>query len=84
LDAGQQQTIESIQTRQDLASFIVSLSRQDITAWENQDLPSFLEAMAAWVNDMDGFFRNVQGRSAPDHPSWQLFAQMLLAATAYE
>jgi hypothetical protein len=84
LDTGQHETIESIRTRQDLSSFIVSLSRRDMTAWENQDLPSFLEAMGAWVNDMDGYFRNVQGRSAPDQPSWQLFAQILLAASVYE
>ncbi|WP_442857041.1 DUF7660 family protein [Arthrobacter sp. YN] len=57
--------------------------RQDPEGWENADLESFLEAMSAWTRDMDGYFMN-RGEPVPDVPSWQLFAQMLLAAKIYE
>lgn len=42
--------------------------------WENADLGSFLEALAAVATDWPG--------SA--EPSWSVFAQILITATAYE
>lgn len=51
--------------------------------WENITLPQFLEALAAWTDGMDGYFRN-QGMAEPEQPSWWLIAQMLTAATIYE
>ena len=35
--------------------------------WENRDLPSYLEAIAAWVDDMDGYYRNL-GEDSPTSP----------------
>lgn len=43
-----------------------------------------LEAMAARVTDRDGYFHNIEGHSAPQQPSWRLFAQILAASTMYE
>jgi len=77
---------EAVSTRDDLAGFVASLARearQVPNTWENRDLQSFLEALAAWINDMDGYFLN-QGTPAPEQPSWRTVAQMLAAATTYE
>ena len=57
--------------------------QQHPNAWPNDDLPSFLEALQAWVEDMDGYFAN-QGQPIPEQPSWQLLANILRAATIYE
>jgi hypothetical protein len=42
-----------------------------------------MDAMAAWVRDTPGYFIN-RGEPVPEEPSWSLFAQIILAATAYE
>ena len=75
-----------IRTRADFVAFVRSLSgnlRQKPEGWENADLPSFLEALAAWTEDMDGYFKN-RGEPIPDTPGWKTLGQMLLAARVYE
>ncbi|CAI3936374.1 unnamed protein product [Commensalibacter communis] len=51
--------------------------------WENLDLPSFLEAMQAWVEDMEGYYKNIN-QDTPTHISWDIFADFLQAAKIYE
>jgi hypothetical protein len=51
--------------------------------WENTNLGEFLEALAAWVQDMDGYFADLGQASAPEL-TWALVAQMLCAAAVYE
>jgi hypothetical protein len=50
---------------------------------ENVTVESFLEAMSAWVADMEGVFVN-RGEETPKDVPWGFFAQTLLAACAYE
>lgn len=80
------QSIEKIASRHDLARFVEQL-RQDLEdnpdQWENCSLDSYLEAMAAWLHDMDGYYRN-QGLAIPSAPSWRTIAQILLASKSYE
>lgn len=78
--------VNAIQTRKDFISFVrllVKDFKENPTEWENNNLESFLEALATWVQDMDGYFQN-QGLSVPQHADWKLFAQMLMAAKMYE
>jgi hypothetical protein len=77
---------DRVQSRQDLVEFIEALRRdleKNGDAWENATLDRYLEALAAWTAEMDGYFRN-QGRGAPTEPTWQLAAAMLGAARIYE
>ena len=72
--------------RLELADLIDQLSdnlKEDPESWENPDLDRFLDALAAWTRDMDGYFMN-RGEPLPEAPSWELFAHMLLAAKIYE
>ena len=73
-------------TRAELAGFIDQLADSFVEqpeVWENDTLERFLRAWSAWLGDMDGFFLN-RGEDVPAEPSWQLIAQMLLAARVYE
>lgn len=73
-------------TREQLVAFLDQLADsflKEPERWENADLESLLRAWSAWLEDMDGFFLN-RGESVPSEPSWQLVAQMLLAARVYE
>jgi len=77
---------ERLHTREELAAFLDNLADslvEEPEVWENDTLERFLRAWSAWIGDMDGYFAH-QGLSAPEVPSWQLVAQMLLAARVYE
>ncbi|MEU5581409.1 hypothetical protein ABZ791_13640 [Streptomyces huasconensis] len=77
---------DHVNNREDLAAFVRSLRRshaEDGRSWENVDLSSFLEALAAWVDDADGWYRDT-GRELPPGGDWTFFARALQAATAYE
>ena len=52
--------------------------------WENKDLYSFLQAMAGWLNDCEGYYRNTGQPVDVNQSSWQLFADALSAASVYE
>ncbi|NUO84174.1 hypothetical protein HUU05_29225 [candidate division KSB1 bacterium] len=78
--------VATIQTRKDFISFVHLLIqdlRENHTEWENRDLESFLEAITAWVEDMEGYYQN-KGLPLPRQPDWNLFGQILLAAKIYE
>lgn len=78
--------VEAIASREELVSFVRSLGQahsQEPSWWENVDLPSYLEAFAAWVEVMDKAYRN-RDETLPSEPSWKMIGEMLLAATMYE
>jgi hypothetical protein len=75
-----------VNSKEDLADFIDAM-REDFLRnpedWENHTLDRFLDAMAAWVREMEGFYRNT-GRPSVDTPTWSVFADILSAARIYE
>jgi len=78
--------LDTINTRETLALFIEDLHRDlqdDPNSWENNNLRAFLQALAAFTRDKDGFYLN-RGMPVPETPEWKTFAHMLVAATMYE
>lgn len=77
---------DHVDSREDLASFVRSLRGSyvdDGNSWDNGDLGGFLEALAAWIDDADGWYGNA-GRELPANGDWNFFARALRAATRYE
>jgi hypothetical protein len=75
-----------IQSRQDFIIFLHALGarlHQKPQAWANGDRASYLEALTAWVEDREGYYRN-RGEEVPEQPTWKTLGQILLAATVYE
>ncbi len=74
-------TIMPVNSRVDLVHFVQAL-KLDLAAgkgeWENATLEKYLDAMAAWLEDMGG--RPDISRQNP----WQLFADILTASKTYE
>ena len=80
------QRVNKIKTRQDLGQFVGAL-RADLAAnperWENPTLDRFLEAMEAWIEGMENYYRNTS-QSPAEPPTWKTFGDILMAATMYE
>ncbi|GHD08597.1 hypothetical protein GCM10010334_62060 [Streptomyces finlayi] len=77
---------DEIQTREELATFVRGLREEFLRQgqeWENADLDTFLEALAAWIDDAEGSYRDF-GKELPREGDWTFFAQSLRAATMYE
>jgi len=79
LDAG------SVSSAGDLADFLRALADK-MRAGKSEENPisaDFVEAAAAWCDDMPGYFDHL-GEPAPQQPSWSFVAQLFAAARAYE
>lgn len=77
----------NIETRAELIQFIADLVRDhdsDGESWKNRDISSYLEAMAAWLEDCDGYYKSVGPSRDVDVAHWQLFADAVAAARVYE
>ncbi|OMH29039.1 hypothetical protein [Motiliproteus sp. MSK22-1] len=78
---------KDVASSQDLADFIGKMLRDyqlNKDSWENVTLEAFLEAMSAWVEDMDGYYTNVGETFDDKNPTWSNFSDILSAATMYE
>jgi hypothetical protein len=51
--------------------------------WKNNDLSSFLEAMAGWSRDMEGYYVAL-GEELARLPPWRVVADILMASRIYE
>lgn len=73
-----------INTRKDFTAFVKEL-HSDLKAnpnqWENTTLETFLEALSAYAEDIQGYYDN---RQPANEASWQTFADMLRGASGYE
>jgi len=73
--------------RQSFISFL-DLLRQDFLhnpdEWENKTLDTFLEALGAYANNIQGYYDNTGQKVNADEPSWQTFADIFKGATMYE
>ncbi|WP_241640780.1 DUF7660 family protein [Rosenbergiella epipactidis] len=75
-----------ISSKDDLVKFISALAedfKENPDEWENRDLSSYLEAMASWIEDMDGYYENTN-QTLPNDTSWKVFSDILMAARIYE
>jgi hypothetical protein len=76
----------SVRTREDLIAFLKAL-RADLEAnrasWARSDLGSFLDAMSAWTEDMEGYYAN-SGEDLARLPPWRVLADILTASRIYE
>ena len=78
--------ISKIKDHKDLSEFINKICQDLIdnpAGWQNVDLPAFLEAMSAWVEDFEGYCLNT-GEPMPSAEAWQLVAKILSASKIYE
>lgn len=52
--------------------------------WENKTLPEFLEALASYTEDIQGYYDNMKLNKNSDIAEWSIFADILKGAKIYE
>jgi hypothetical protein len=78
--------VESVATQEEFVEFVRMLAsefREKGAGWENREVDTFLDAMANWTEDMDGYFSFKQAE-IPSNLDWKIFANGLMGATMYE
>ncbi|GAA0545056.1 DUF7660 family protein [Chitinophaga japonensis] len=78
--------ISRIDSKEDFLYFLIDLIadfRHNRDEWENKSLESYLDAMASWIADMEGFYMN-NNIPVPTSVDWKFFARILIAAKMYE
>jgi hypothetical protein len=81
-----EQKINEIGNKEDFVSFVellVSDLNNNPGEWINKDLSGYLESIASWTEDMDGYYQN-NNIPIPENVNWKVFANILVAAKMYE
>ncbi|WP_288882448.1 hypothetical protein [Kosakonia cowanii] len=77
---------KEIKSKADFLAFL-TLYNQDLKSypeeWSNRDLPSFLDALQGWVEDMEQYYINIK-QEVPLDVNWKVLYDMLMAARVYE
>ena len=79
-------TTDQIHSREEFVAFVRDLSkdfRDNNATWDNDTVELYLDALAAWVADMDGYYKNT-GESAPIDINWKFIAMIINVAKYYE
>jgi hypothetical protein len=78
--------VENVKSREDLILFLFQLRidlKNNKEEWENNTLEGYLESMENWVEDLEGYYLNLN-QQMPDQPSWNTIARILFASSRYE
>lgn len=77
----------TIQSKTDFINFLKYL-HQDFCdhpeQWENVTLESYLEALSAYAQDVDTYYKNNHIPIDAALPTWRVFADLLKGASIYE
>lgn len=78
--------INAIKSKEDFVKFLEYLIENlnnNSEEWANSSLSEYLEAMASWTEDMEGYYYN-NNLPIPENVDWKVFANILIAAKMYE
>lgn len=78
--------INTIQTREEFLIFLNFLIKDKETnceEWENKNISEYLKAIESWVEDMDGYYNNMN-LEIPNNIDWSLIATLFYVGKMYE
>ena len=52
--------------------------------WENKTIEDYLEAMSAYAEDIDGYYKNTNQEVNLEKIDWKIFADILKGSSIYE
>ncbi len=78
--------INNISNEDDFIKFLEVL-KNDILInndeWVNNNITSYLDSIYSWVEDMDGYYKNI-GIEKPKDINWKFIAMLLYIGKIYE
>ena len=78
--------IKNVKSKEDFISFINNLSNDNQinnNEWENKDILSYLKSISSWVEDMEGYYKNMQ-LDIPTNVDWMFIATLFYVGKIYE
>lgn len=78
--------INEINSKEDFVNFVellVANLNSNPNEWVNKTLSEYLEGVASWTEDMEGYYQN-NNIPVPENINWKVFANILMAAKMYE
>lgn len=81
-----EQKINEIHSKEDFVGFVellLSNLNGSPNEWVNKTLSEYLEGIASWTEDMEGYYHN-KNLPVPENVNWKVFANILVAAKIYE
>lgn len=78
--------ISKISTKDEFIAFIEQLKNDKLEKpeeWENSDIQSYLTGISSWVDDMDGYYKNL-GKNIPSNINWNFIATLFYVGKIYE
>lgn len=82
-----QNNTESIKSKKDFIKFLKFLHEDfcnNPKKWKNTTLESYFEALSAYADDIDGYYKNNNITINSNVASWRVFADILKGASIYE
>lgn len=80
------ENINMIQTRENFVEFLYLMVKDkelNSEEWENKSITEYIEGMASWVEDMDGYYNNMN-LQMPRDIDWKFIATLLYVGKIYE
>lgn len=80
------ESIDMIQTEDDFIEFVNLLIKDSAlnpSEWENKSAVEYLKGIASWVEDMDGYYDNMNLQKLTDI-DWKFIAALLYVGKIYE
>lgn len=78
--------LNAIKSKDEFISFLLKMQedkKNNDSEWENKSIESYLEAIASWTEDMDGYYSNMN-LSAPKDIDWSFIATLFYVGKIYE
>jgi len=70
-----------VESKEQLIEMLTELQSSNL---EKDTASSYIDALAAWLNDCDGFYTNIGEVRDTNVADWQLIADALIVATVYD
>ncbi len=80
------ESIDMIQTEDDFIEFVnlpIKDNALNPSEWENKSADEYLKGIASWVEDMDGYYDNMNLQK-PTDIDWKFIAALLYVGKIYE
>lgn len=78
--------LNKVNSKEKFMEFLTELrydKEQKSEEWENDEITTYLEGICSWVDDMEGYFQNIN-MDMPNNIDWKFIAMLFYVGKIYE